>query len=195
MAFLPFSAEAKLWEPIAEDLRELVPCDARKATSFDPWLLAPIVGLRVLECNYHGLSVEEVNYMTGLNGRHWSGGVYPIPLRDGSRLCLLNPAQPFARQKVTLMEEVTHCYLGHAATKIVCVGDEYIRAFDSVQEREAFGVAAAVLLPWKALFPLLNSGTNYEELSRMFEVTKELIEYRVKICGASLLYRKRQKLS
>jgi hypothetical protein len=62
-------------------------------------------------------------------------------------------------------------------------------------EEEAYGVGAAVLLPWSLLFPLLNMGQTIEELAEEFAVTTDLVMYRIKICGASSLYASRQRKS
>jgi hypothetical protein len=60
-------------------------------------------------------------------------------------------------------------------------------------EEEAYGVGAAVLLPWSLFFPLLNGGFTTDELAGEFDVTPELVGYRTKICGASSLYAARQR--
>lgn len=59
------------------------------------------------------------------------------------------------------------------------------------QEEEAFGIGAAVLLPWSLFFASINSGRPVEEMAEEFEVSQELIRYRIKICGAARLYKLR----
>jgi hypothetical protein len=190
--FVPFSARSKLWEPLAEDLREL--CPSRGGSfSFDPWPLAMELDLRVVECTLQGLDSHERLHMESLVGGHWSGGVLPTPLPDGSRICILNPAQSYRRRKITLMEEIAHCFLDHQPTSLVLKGDARFRDFNKKQEDEAFGVGAAVLMPWRSLFPMINSGRTGEEIAECYEVTPALALYRIKICGASFLYKKRQQ--
>lgn len=123
----------------------------------------------------------------------WSGGVLPELLPDGSRICILNPAQSHRRQKITLMEKIAHCFLDHAPTSLVSCGDVLFRDFDERLEREAFGVGAAVLMPWRALFPMINSGRTEVEIAECFEVTQKLAAYRVNVCGAHSLYKSRHR--
>ena len=106
--FLPWSEKSKGWEFHAEDLRDLVPRPAEAGSlPFDPWELAPCVGLRVVECRFGGLDAAERAYLSGGASSHWSGGVLPVLLPDGSRVCMLNPDHSYRRKKITLMEE-TH---------------------------------------------------------------------------------------
>jgi len=72
-------------------------------------------------------------------------------------------------------------------------GESRYRDFNKKQEQEAYGVGAAVLLPWRLFFPMLNGGDNFDCLSEAFDVTRELVQYRIKVCGASSLYSKRQR--
>jgi Zn-dependent peptidase ImmA (M78 family) len=106
---------------------------------------------------------------------------------------MLNPDQSHRRQKITLMEEICHSFLGHSPTVLSLSGESRYRDFNEEQEREAYGIGAAVLLPWRLFFPMLNGGARGDELAEAFDVTRELVLYRIKICGASSLYSKRQR--
>ena len=91
------------------------------------------------------------------------------------------------------MEEIAHSFLGHSPSVLTLSGESRYRDFNKKQETEAYGVGAAVLLPWRLFFPVLNGGANCDQLSEAFDVTRDLIQYRIKVCGASSLYSKRQK--
>jgi hypothetical protein len=93
------------------------------------------------------------------------------------------------------MEEISHCHLGHTPTQLIKKGDDRFRDFNKQMEEEAYGVGAAVLLPWSLFFPLLNDGYTSDELAREFDVTPDLVMYRIKICGASSLHASRQRKS
>jgi hypothetical protein len=69
-----------------------------------------------------------------------------------------------------------------------------VRGFDQGQEDEAYGVGAAALLPWKTFFHGLNDGRSANELAEEYDVTMDLVTYRIKITGAYPLYRSRQRL-
>lgn len=66
-----------------------------------------------------------------------------------------------------------------------------VRSYDKVQETEAYGVGAAALLPWSSFFKFINRGASVEEIAENYDVTTQLAEYRIKITGASNLYKKR----
>lgn len=145
-----------------------------------------------MECSYQGLSAEEISYLQSLT-KGWSGGVLAAPLEDGRRVCMLNPMHAARRNKVTLMEEISHCFLDHKPTKIVVRAGLGVRDYDKAIEQEAYGVGAAVLIPWRLFYPLLDLGRSVEELSDIFDVTSQLIQYRIETCGASRLYAARQR--
>ena len=189
--FLPWSERSKKWEPHAVSLRGLVPC--KRGVPFDPWKLAPQVGLYVVNYDFLGLTQEEKAHMVGTASSHWSGGVFAEPLPDGRRICIINPCHSHRRNKITLMEEICHCHLRHTPTRLTKVGDARFRDFNKQMEEEAYGVGAAVLLPWSLFFPVLNAGYTIDELAEEFVVTPDLVMYRIKICGASSLFAARQR--
>jgi hypothetical protein len=191
--FLPWSERSKRWEPHAVELRGLVPC--KRGVPFDPWKLAPHVGLYVINCNFPGLTPEEKAHMLGKASSDWSGGVFVKPLPDGRRICMINPCHSPRRNRITLMEEISHCHLGHTPTQLTKKGDDRFRDFNKLMEEEAYGVGAAVLLPWSLFFPVLNAGYTIDDLTEEFDVTPDLIMYRIKICGAYSLYASRQRKS
>ena len=188
--FLPFSRTAHAWEAHADTLRRRLPTSFG-ALRFDPAELAPLVGLYVMPCGFPGLSAEETEHMLGLGSSQWSGGVFTQTLPDGRRLCMLNPSHSDRRNRMTLMEEICHCHLGHQPTKLIASGDRRIRDFQKAVEAEAYGSGAATLLPWRLLFPLIGEGLSHEELAEAFYVTPELVRYRVKVTGAFVLHRSR----
>jgi len=191
--FLPFSQDAKQWEPHALKLRGMVRIP-RGQLSFDPFELAPEVGLTVCPVTFGGLGHDELRHLRTVGRAHWSGGVYPEPLPDGTYLCMLNPDHPPRRNKITLMEEICHSYFKHRPTKLLVREDGLlVRDFNADQEKEAFGVGAAVLMPWSLFFHCVNNGMTADEMADEFDVTSYLIQYRIKITGGSKLYAARQR--
>lgn len=185
--FLPFSSASRSWEPHAIRLRNLVPTDGN--SEFDPFRLAPKVGLRIQEVSLEGLTADEQRHLRGSGRNHWSGGIYPVPLPDGTYLCMLNPDQSEGRRKITLMEEICHAYFDHKPTKIVVQRNGILaRDYNSDQEKEAYGVGSAVLLPWASFYHRLDAGLPLELIAEEFGVTMQLVQYRIKTTGASRLY-------
>jgi hypothetical protein len=162
----------------------------------DPYRLAPELQLSVLDGDeaLRLLPLELQHYLRTEANEHWSGGVLPIPLPDGKYLCILNPTHPPRRRKITLMEEIAHRHMKHQPSKLVVdSSDLRARDFNKACETEAFGIGAAALLPWRQMFDLLNSGSSVFEMSEQFDVSTQLVEYRIKITGASRLYWARRR--
>jgi hypothetical protein len=91
------------------------------------------------------------------------------------------------------MEEICHSYFKHEPTALVVNSlGLLVRDFNKGQEEEAFGVGAAVLLPWSMFFHRVNDGWTIDRISEEFDVTDQLVEYRIKVTGASALFRSRQ---
>ena len=192
--FLPFSVNAQSWEVTANSLRQLG--KVRRGEHLDPWLLAPKVGLTVLESHpdlLKDLNTRDQNQLLGSGRDGWSGGVYPVPLPDGTRLCILNGAHNKRRKKITLMEEIVHVHLKHSPTRIVSGAPGVsFRDYDKSQEEQAFGVGAAALLPWPELFSLINSGQTFTCIADKYDVSSQLVNYRINVTGARKLYCARQ---
>jgi len=193
--FLPFSQQARCWEPSGLELRRLA--GVRPDELLDPWSLAPEVGLLVVAADagpLQALDDEQRLHLLGAGGRKWSGGVLPIELPDGMRISILNPTHTRGRHKSTLMEEIAHAYLKHQPTKLTFdSGALRARDFNKPLEKEAFGVGAAALLPWSTFFRRLDEGKTRIQIAEEYEVTEDLVRYRIQITGAFRLYQARQR--
>ncbi len=164
-----------------------------------PVVAAPKLGLLVISANdalLQSLGDEQRLHLLGAGGKQWSGGVLPIALPDGKRICMLNPTHTRGRHKSTLMEEIVHAHLGHDPTKLIFNGDGVrARDFNSSQEAEAFGIGAAALLPWDSFYHCIDDGKTRIEIAKEFEVTEDLVRYRIQISGAFRLFKARQRVS
>jgi hypothetical protein len=97
--------------------------------------------------------------------------------------------------KTTLMEEIAHIHLKHKPTGLVrSVDGLCMRSYDKTQEEEAFGVGAAALIPWNALFSAINNFATIEQLAERYQLSDELVRYRIQITGAHKLYIARQRV-
>lgn len=194
MPFLPFTRRAQRWEPIAILLRRLA-C-ARDGDNVDPEVLAAKIGLRLfdarraLEC----FSQCDRDHLLLTARDRWSGGVLPKPLPDGKVICILNPTHARRRNRITLMEEIVHVHRKHVPTGFRDVTQGLrVRDYNKAQEEEAYGVGAAVLLPWSTFYRALDSGQPIETIAEHYDVTTQLVQYRIKITGATNLYRSRSR--
>ncbi len=116
----------------------------------------------------------------------WSGGACSQSLPDGRKLIVLNPTHNLNRQNATLMEEVCHVFLGHQPSRLAIQninkqGKLIARDYREDDEEAAYSVGAAALVPFAALRRLANQGKTSRDIARHFGVSRELVEYRMKI--------------
>jgi Zn-dependent peptidase ImmA (M78 family) len=96
------------------------------------------------------------------------------------------------------MEEVSHVFLGHKANRLAAItkdeppgnstlnptqkaGRMLARDYNQVDEEAAYAVGAAALAPFGALRRHVMDGRNSREIARHFRVSRQLIEYRIKV--------------
>ncbi len=191
---LPPTAKRRVHERIALKIREFAGVAIDQI--LNPWELAPFVKLKVVNIrDVKGLSEEARKQLLRMDGKGWSGGA-SRPLPDGSRLVFLNPTHGRERQAATLMEEICHVILGHSPTSLRTEhSDEQInfRNFNENQEEVAYAVGAAVLIPYFPLKLAVEQGFASNKIARQFGVSRELVEYRIKVCRLWGDYKQQQK--
>ena len=157
----------------------------RSDVSLNPFDLAQFANLMVVEFEQlKGLSERARQHLLGPASEAWSGGACSLP--DGMKLVILNPNHGPARTKATLMEEICHVFLAHQPNRLSVVtkdekGKVMNRDYRRADEEEAYGVGAAALVPYAALKRLLLQGKTSREIGVHFRVSRELVEYRMKV--------------
>lgn len=139
------------------------------------------------------LSPETLEHLLGAGSGKWSGGASGIPLPNGRKLIILNPTHSPTRHQATLMEEICHVFLGHKPSRLEIKnhnknGKEIARDYNELMEEEAYSVGAAALVPFAALRDFIKAGKNSREIARHFNVSRELVEYRMKVSRLWKLY-------
>lgn len=163
----------------------------------DPFDLAHFARLMVINFDeIMGLSQETREHLLGVGVNDWSGGTSSRPLPNGWRLVILNPKHGRARNNATLMEEVCHVFLGHKANRLSIVaqnkeGKTVARDYNEADEEAAYAVGASALVPYSGLRRMVERGKSSIEMARHFQVSRELIEYRMKVCRLWADYRAR----
>ncbi|MBA3439229.1 MAG: ImmA/IrrE family metallo-endopeptidase [Pyrinomonadaceae bacterium] len=153
----------------------------------DPFALARFAKLMVVDFDQiKGLSEESREHLLGTGSAAWSGGTCSRPLPNGWRLVILNPKHGRQRNNATLMEEVCHVFLGHKANRLAIMaknkqGSTIARDYNEADEEAAYAVGAAALVPFTALRRLVLAGKTSVEIARHFNVSRELVEYRMKV--------------
>jgi hypothetical protein len=180
---LPPGEKWRNFELKAIALREFA--RVRSDVSLNPFDLAQFANLMVVEFEQlKGLSERARQHLLGPASEAWSGGACSLP--DGMKLVILNPNHGPARTKATLMEEICHVFLGHQPNRLSIVtkderGKVMNRDYRKADEEEAYGVGAAALVPYASLKSLLLRGKTAREIAAHFRVSRELVEYRMKV--------------
>ena len=185
---LPPSEKRKQFELRALGLRDFAGVTAEQP--LDPFALAGFARLLVVDFDsIEDLSAESRVHLLGDAADEWSGGACSRPLPDGWKLVILNPAHGKQRNRATLMEEVAHVFLGHAPNRLAVASSEttgdrkqiLTRDYNQDDEEAAYSVGAAALVPYAALRRLVASGRAAHEIARHFGVSRQLVEYRIKV--------------
>jgi hypothetical protein len=190
---LPASEKRKQFELRALGLREFAGVTEDQA--LDPFALASFARLLVIDFDrIEGLSPESRAHLLGAAADEWSGGACSRPLPNGWRLVILNPAHGMQRNRATLMEEVAHVFLGHKANRLAVIAGEtgpsgnpakrakiLARDYNQGDEEAAYAVGAAALVPFGSLQRMVKLGRSAPEIARHFRVSRQLVEYRIKV--------------
>ena len=167
----------------------------RADAPLDPFRLAKFANLLVVSFDQiKGLSAEAREHLLGAGSEKWSGGACSVPLPDGRRIVILNPNHGRMRTNATLMEEVSHVFLGHRPSRLKVVaetasGQTVAREYRKSDEEAAYGTGAAALVPFAALKKFVLEGQTSTEIGKHFRVSRELVEYRLKVTRLWKLYR------
>ncbi|MBC7931013.1 MAG: ImmA/IrrE family metallo-endopeptidase [Rubrivivax sp.] len=193
---LPPTFKGRQYEIRALGLRDFAGL-RRDDEPLDPFELAHFARLMVINFDeIMGLSQETREHLLGVGVNDWSGGTSSRPLPNGWRLVILNPKHGRARNNATLMEEVCHVFLGHKANRLSIVaqnkeGKTVARDYNEADEEAAYAVGASALVPYSGMQRMVERGKSSIEMARHFQVSRELIEYRMKVCRLWADYRAR----
>lgn len=153
----------------------------------DPFELARYAKLLVVPFEQvAALSEEARSHLLGDGKDAWSGGAASRRLPDGRKLIILNPTHGRNRHHATLMEEISHVFLGHQPSRLAIErrntkGQIIARDYNHSIEEEAYGTGSAALVPYTALKRMVGEGKTIQQIARHFRVSRALVEFRVKV--------------
>jgi hypothetical protein len=184
---LPPTQKGRQYETRAIGLREFA--GLRRADErLNPFELARYAKLLVasFEQIEPFLTEETKAHLLGEGKDKWSGGACSQTLYDGKKLIVLNPMHGENRQNATLMEEICHVFLGHKPSRLAIEnvnkqGKPIARDYNEADEEAAYSVGAAALVPYSALRSFVEDGKTSRQIARHFNVSRELVEYRMKV--------------
>ncbi len=190
----PPTEKGRRYEMRAQGLRQFA--GLKKDTDrLDPFELAAHANLLVVPFEQvSALSEGTREHLLGAGKDAWSGGAASIPLPDGRTLIILNPTHSKNRHAATLMEEVSHVFLGHKANELAVKDPSgkttKTRDYNHAIEEEAYSTGAASLVPYSGLKKLIIDGRTAREIARHYGVSTALVEFRIKISRLWGLYEK-----
>lgn len=192
---LPPTEKRKQFELRALGLREFA--GVAEDEALDPFALARFANLLVVDFDQiEGLSEESRRHLLGAGTDEWSGGACSQSLPNGWRIVILNPAHGIHRNRATLMEEVAHVFLGHKPNRLAVAAVDpaggrraLARDYNKSDEEAAYAIGAAALVPYGALHRLVFNGRQAEQIARRFRVSRQLVEYRIKVTHLWSAYR------
>lgn len=184
---LPPTRKGRHYEIRAIGLRDFAGLE-RDDTPLNPFDLAHYAKLFVasFEEIEPFLTEETKVHLLGAGRDKWSGGACSQALPDGRRLIILNPTHGKNRQNATLMEEICHVFMGHKPSRLAIkntnkAGETIARDYRAEIEEEAYSIGAAALVPFSALKRMVFHGKTSREIAEHFNVSRELVEYRIKV--------------
>lgn len=184
---LPPTQKGRHHEIRARGLREFAGL-TREDQRLDPFKLAEYAGLLVISFAEIEalLSKETIHELLSGGSNNWSGGAASKKLPNGKKLIILNPTHAKTRHKATLMEEISHVFLGHQPSRLAIQnrdknGNVIARDYNADIEEEAYATGAAALVPYGGLKRFVEHGKTAAEIARHYNVSKALVEYRIKI--------------
>ena len=186
MPDLPPTQKGRHHEIRAQGLRAFAGLH-RDDERLDPFKLAKYAKLLVVPLDaVSGLSVATISHLLGDGKDKWSGGAASHKLPDGRKLIILNPTHGRNRHNATLMEEISHVFLGHKPSRLSIraknkEGKLIARDYNAAIEEEAYSTGAAALVPYASLKRFVYEGRTAAEIARHFNVSRALVEYRIKI--------------
>jgi hypothetical protein len=187
---LPPTIKRKVFERIGLQIRQIAATPLDRA--LNPWQLAPLVKLKVVDISYLSqLSLETRNILLKENSKDWSGAT-TMPLPNGWRLVFINPKHSRERQVATLMEEVSHTVLRHTPSLIMPTTEAEqtrFRDFNKAQEEAAYGVGSAALIPYYVLRLSVERGISASRIAQKFGVSEDLALFRIKVCRLWDIYK------
>jgi hypothetical protein len=166
----------------------------RPGAALDPFRLAKFANLFVVDFDQiKNLSEDTRKRLLGSASEEWSGGACSHALPDGRRIVILNPKHGPARTNATLMEEISHVFLGHQPSRLKVLatnrsGRTVARDYRAADEEAAYATGAAALLPFATLRKFVLDGQKSSQIAKHFRVSRELVEYRLKVTRLWRLY-------
>lgn len=154
-----------------------------------PFQLARALGIQLLHPRDVAIPHDSLERLLGEGSQEWDAVTVIVP--ELGAFVILNPVRSPLRQRSTLMEEISHLFLGHRPSKIFLNSptNTAFRGYHEEEEREAYHVAAATLVPYESVKNNLLKGRSIKQIAEQFQVSPQLVLFRVKTTRLWRLYK------
>lgn len=116
----------------------------------DPFKLAGLMRAQIYSpYDVQDFPLDDLDRLLTTDVKSWSAGSIRLP--NGEIAIILNPVHADTRKRASLMEELSHIYLGHKPSQIIFNDHLALRTFNKTQETQAYWVGAAALVPINVL--------------------------------------------
>jgi hypothetical protein len=178
-SLFPINRRGQYYERIGLKIRNFAGLTSQ-GEKLDPFALAKFAKISVVyPGDIPGLPTEVIEELTVRSKSDWSAVTLKLP---NMQLCILNPTHTPERARVTLMEEISHVILGHEPTLLSAGVDGFTRrSYNKANEQSAYGAGAAALVPYMPLLACIARGESAAEIAINYEVSEDLVIYRIKI--------------
>ena len=115
---------------------------------------------------------------------------------NGHDAIIYNPRHSFGRQSSDITHELSHILAGYKPSTVILSADGSLafRSFDRQQEDEANWLCGTLLLPRPILLHILRSGMHQEEACRYYQVSNDLLTYRLNVTGVAIQMKHRENI-
>jgi Zn-dependent peptidase ImmA (M78 family) len=150
----------------------------------DPFKLAYAMGVHVVSAKDAELPKEAITQLLLKDRKNWDAGCIRLP--ENAALILYNPYHSPTRIRATIMEELSHLHLNHKGSILSNIDQICCRSYKKSEEKQAYAVGAAALIPMSMLNNAKRLGISKRSLAIQCMVSLELVTYRENVTGIKL---------
>ena len=131
------------------------------------------------------LSTSSLHQLTVLDGESWSAVTLSF---NDINLIIINSSHAPVRKRSSLAHELAHLILRHKPGRIdiSAAGHLLLSSYDKEQEEEADWLAGTLLVPRSGLVRAYRETRDVAALAGHFEVSKDLLQWRLRMTGVAI---------
>lgn len=149
--------------------------------ALDPYALAELYGIEVVDLSHPCLPPESVRHFTEERPHVFSGAL--VPLRPSGAFILENHVHHPRRRRATVAHEMAHVLLEHPFG-LTLTDENGCREGVAEIEREATELSGELLIPTDAARAAALKGWSDQSVARHFQVSVPLARWRMNASGA-----------